>query len=89
MITIERKYELGIEAKDTITGFKGIITGFVQYITGCDQYLITPPVDKDGKIVESHWYDDNRVVKVGRKKALDLGIKKEDKKGACEAAPIK
>ena len=56
------KPELGAEAKDSITGFKGIITGHAEYITGCDQYLLTPKVSEVGKLVESGWYDENRVI---------------------------
>ena len=56
---------LGAEAKDLITGFSGIVTGRVQYITGCNQLLINPGVDKDGKLQESQWIDEQRMLQVG------------------------
>lgn len=57
--------ELGVEAKDKITGFKGIITGRCQYLFGCDQYLITPKVDKTGSKPEGHWMDEGRIEIIG------------------------
>ena len=56
---------LGGTYRDKITGFQGIATGFVRYITGCNQVLLAPPVDRDGKIVESQWFDDQRLVDMG------------------------
>ena len=84
---VKMKFELGIEAKDSVTGFKGVITGHVRYLTGCDQYLLTPPVDKEGKHVESRWYDVNRVIALEDSPSVFLNT--EDDKGACESAPIK
>lgn len=55
------KFELGSEAVDTITGFKGRLTGRVQYITGCNQYVVSPPVDSDGKHRDAHWVDEDRL----------------------------
>lgn len=53
--------ELGQKAKDKITGFEGIITGRASYLYGCDQYVLAPPADKDGKIADSHWFDEGRI----------------------------
>lgn len=56
------RYTFGDKAKDKITGFEGIVTGFTRFITGCDQYCLTPQgVDKEGKTVESKWFDENRI----------------------------
>ena len=52
---------LGSTVKDTITGFEGRAVGFTEYITGCNQILVQPPLDKDGKWVESHWIDESRL----------------------------
>jgi hypothetical protein len=52
---------LGTKVKDDITGFVGITTGYVKYISGCNQYLVTPGVDEKGALVESHWFDEQRV----------------------------
>jgi len=79
------KFELGIKAKDVVTGFEGIITGRVLYITGCDQYLIHPPVDKAGKPVDPRWYDEKRI-EVLDDKPLKLDMSGDP--GPCEAVPI-
>lgn len=54
--------KLGVKATDVITGFTGIITGRAEYLTGCIQYVLCPPVDKDGKLRESEWFDENRIM---------------------------
>lgn len=60
--------EIGREAKDSITGFKGKVTGLCAYINGCLQVLLTPPVGKDGVSRDGQWIDEQRVVdaKTGR-----------------------
>lgn len=63
--------KLGLEVKDKITGFTGIITARASYITGCDKYGVTPPVDKDGKVRDSEWFDDGRLEIIGKGVAVD------------------
>lgn len=57
--------ELGQKAKDKITGFQGTLTGRTQWLTGCDQYCLVPPVDKDGKVGDSVWFDEGRIEILG------------------------
>lgn len=52
---------LGYKVKDRITGFTGVVTGQVKYISGCNQALVVPAVDKDGKLVEGQWFDEQRL----------------------------
>ena len=59
------KFKLGIEAKDKITGFKGIITGRIDYLYGCHQYGVTSKINKEGKN-DHNWYDEGRLVKTGK-----------------------
>ncbi len=54
-------HRLGSTVKDRITGFKGIVTGYVTYISGCNQCLVAPPIGKDGKLGDSHWFDEQRL----------------------------
>lgn len=62
---------IGRQATDKITGFKGTITGFVQYITGCNQYLVASK-SKDGKALgEAQWLDEQRVTVTGKALTLD------------------
>ena len=55
------KIDLGVKAKDNVTGFSGIVTGRVEYLTGCRQYLITPKAGKD-KLNEAYWFDEDRLI---------------------------
>lgn len=55
--------ELGITARDRITGFQGVVTGKVEYISGCNQCLLTPPA-KDGALVQAEWLDEQRLAPV-------------------------
>lgn len=57
--------KLGQEARDKITGFKGIITGRAQYIYGCDQYCLVPPA-KDGQLEATQWFDEGRIRVIGK-----------------------
>lgn len=57
--------QLGITAKDTITGFQGVVTGYCAYVSGCNQALLTPPVDEKGAHREGHWFDVQRLQRVG------------------------
>lgn len=77
---------LGRKVKDKITGFSGIVTGVCSYITGCDQYLVAPKVNKDGTYVKSQWFDENRVMVVG--KSL-ITIEDERVSGPDKPAPRK
>lgn len=58
------KFELGIEAKDKITGFSGIIMSRSEHLTGCNVYGVAPKVITDGKPSETQWFDENRIEKV-------------------------
>ena len=55
----------GLEAKDKVTGFKGIITAVSLYMYGCAQYCITPPIGADGKTGNNEWFDDGRIEIIG------------------------
>lgn len=69
---------LGKEATDKITGFKGIITAKISYITGCDQYGITPPA-KDGKTFSTEYFDTGRVEIIGE--GVEIEQVKSEKNG--------
>lgn len=58
------KLELGVKAKDKITGFEGIVTGVASYLTGCNQWLLQPPA-KDGAYVEGRWLDEGKIEAIG------------------------
>jgi hypothetical protein len=55
--------KLGSKVRDIVNGFEGIATGRAEYLTGCTQYLVAPQkTDKDGKVTESYWLDEGRLV---------------------------
>jgi len=58
---------LGDTAQCEITGFKGTVVAVCQYLNGCVQFLIEPPVDKDGKVMNSFWVDVQKVKKLRNK----------------------
>lgn len=55
---------LGNTVQDLVTGFVGVATGYITYLSGCNQYLCVPKVGADGKIGESVWFDEQRLVRV-------------------------
>ncbi len=61
---------LGDEAKDSITGFKGVVTGKTEFLNGCVRYLIQPKKLKDEKMIEAEWVDEQqlKVTKVIKEK---------------------
>lgn len=66
------KHELGKEAKDLVTGFKGIILCRMQWLTGCNRYGIQPKMGKDGKTEEIKYFDENQIAITG--KGVELGL---------------
>lgn len=67
----KEKVQLGLQARDKITGFEGILVGKVDYLFGCTQYGIAPPV-KDGKLGDTNFFDEGRIEIIGP------GITKEE-----------
>ncbi len=77
---------LGRDAIDIVTGFKGVVTGKVQYLTGCAQYYISPPCGENGCYVSGEWLDETRL-EFGDQK-IDYPVRNVDSTvGAGAAAP--
>ena len=55
------RISFGAVVKDSVTGFKGTVVARAEFITGCVQYEVVPSVDKDGKMTDSYWIDENRL----------------------------
>jgi len=81
------KHELGKRAKDKVTGFAGILMARCQFLTGCNRYSIQPTELKDGKPIDSIYFDEAQI------EIVDDGILpkevQSEKKGACSPDPIK
>jgi hypothetical protein len=52
--------QLGDEARDTLTDFKGIVVALNSNISGCDQIALQPELC-DGKFEDSRWFDVERI----------------------------
>ena len=63
---MDKRLKLGVKAKSTVTGFKGILTAKVEYLNGCVQFCIKPPIDKDGKEQDGVYYDIQEIEYVGK-----------------------
>jgi hypothetical protein len=53
--------ELGKKYKDSITGFEGVATSRTTYISGCVHVGLQAPVDKDGKVPDTAFFDEERI----------------------------
>ncbi len=63
---MDQDIKLGDLAMDTITGFTGIVIGKAEYLSGEVTFGIQPPIDKDGKIPEDHWFNKNKLIYKGK-----------------------
>jgi hypothetical protein len=61
--------QLGSKVRDTLTGFSGMLTGRTEWLYGCIRLGIDPcKVNKDGKPIETEWFDEQRVEVIESKK---------------------
>lgn len=58
---------LGKKCRDRITGFEGVGASVCFDAYGCIQTCLTPAKGKDGKLSDSHWFDNNRIEAVSQK----------------------
>jgi len=61
--------ENGDKVKDRISGFEGVVTGTTIYLNGCVRFIIQPKIDKDGKMPNPEWIDEEQL-EVLEKKAF-------------------
>lgn len=52
---------LGMNARDKVTGLTGVIVSVSFDLFGCVQAVLRPPVNKDGKLDDGHWFDVQRL----------------------------
>jgi hypothetical protein len=83
------KFNLGEEAKDKITGFKGILTGYMKCLTGCDQYCIQPKCEGvlADKLPEANWIDEGRVELIEGIGVEPGKVASKSGRGSCCPAP--
>jgi hypothetical protein len=61
---------LGLRVKDKVTGFSGVVTSVCMDLYGCKQALLHPGMDKDGKLLEQGWFDQNRIEIINKKPVM-------------------
>ena len=54
------KFEIGMTARDRVTGFEGVIVARSEHITYCNTYGLQAPA-KDGKVDNPQWFDEPRL----------------------------
>jgi len=65
METKSHKIPLGSDVQDVYSDFKGAVHGVCFYVNGCVRYDVRPrDLDKDGKIREGYWFDEQSLVVV-------------------------
>jgi len=65
---INYKYDLGSQAKDTISGIAGTITTRQQHYNGCNYYWFSRPAKKNGDKVKGIWVLEGRIEIIKPKK---------------------
>lgn len=61
---MKRIIKLGDEAKDVITGYRGIITAKIEYLTGQIDYKIQKQSSDSDKYAGSEWINENYLLYV-------------------------
>lgn len=65
--------KLGFEARDRVTGFKGVISSLSFDLYGCICAVLTPTADpKESKIREGHWFDFKRLEFISKKPVMEV-----------------
>lgn len=80
IITMEQQYkhQLGEEAQDLVTGYKGIITCRIQYLTGCNRYGLQKKSEKNAKPEEAYYFDENQIKVIGKGVKIVQTVKQRD-----------
>lgn len=55
------KFELGSRLQDVVTGHEGIATGRAEFLNGCKRYALQARVDKEGKVPDTVWHDEEEL----------------------------
>jgi len=85
---------MGHRVEDRVTGFSGVVSSVCFDLYGCIQAAVNPGMDKDGKMMDSLWFDVSRLsVKttspVMEVPNFDVGIVAEGKHGPAEKPAYK
>lgn len=75
-------FELGVKAKDKLTGFEGTIISRCDHITGCNTYGLKGKLDKEGNPQDPQWFDEGMINKTGK------GIKPNSVQAVDNGGPL-
>ena len=68
------KHELGSKVETRVAKLKGVIVSRSECLYGCNRYFIQPEVEKDSKIPDGWWIDEDDIVVKGK------GLVREEKR---------
>ena len=65
------KIQMGVMARDTITGFEGVCIARTEFLYGCVHVCLKPKsLDKNGLPKEAQWFDEPQVELMPKKKKI-------------------
>ena len=59
------KHALGSKVRSRLTGLEGTINARSENLYGCNRYAIQPRVDKDGRVPDAWWVDEDDIEIIG------------------------
>ncbi len=67
MSTVTFKFELGIKARDRVSGIEGILDMRAQHLNGCLRYSLQPRAETPNpkEMPSSYWVDQQQLEKIG------------------------
>lgn len=71
----KQNVKLGQQVLDPVSGFTGVAAGRVVYLNGCSRIAVAPSVNKDGEMVDEHWFDEPQLEVLSTKKVVKEGSK--------------
>lgn len=76
---------LGCKATDKVTNFTGTVVSISYDLVGCIQAFVRPPMNKEGKLDDGHWFDASRL-EIGER-VMDSAFEHPLIKAAKEKGP--
>ncbi len=84
---MSNEIRLGDKVKDRITGYEGIVTGITNWLNGCARIGVQSTKLKDGKPLETEWFDVNQIQLVKSKVMKTLNTDTGGPRPAAMRAP--
>lgn len=64
--------ELGSKVKDNVTGVVGIAVARTEWMNGCIRYGIQQKAEKDGKVSDAYWCDEEQITVLAKVKIKSI-----------------